>query len=573
MVGGYLGARRRRAQRWYRISTTVNKKRTADTIRSLGTVRDPRVPAPGKIPTMSLPPHLVGLLEPAAYAHPIRDLRVVETHSSWVILTGDYAYKIKRPVRFPFLDFTTLAGRELYCREELRLNRRFAGPMYLQVCAIVKHGARLQMDGVGEPVEFAVRMRQFDTADELATLLEHGQVTIAEIEDFGVALAAIHGTLPQLPSHREPERTTQMLLENATQCLAATANDADGVRVRQCVLQMQDELARLGAVLARRDRQGFVRECHGDLHAGNVARIDGRLQAFDCLEYQAEFRRIDVAQEIAFLAMDLAAHARPTLASAFLNAWLGATGDYHACELLSLYEAHCALVRAKIAALTARSAEGRDRIELLDRQHMFSGIASARLQRNPALLILMQGLSGSGKSWLAQRLARELPGMVIRSDLERKRLAGLAGQAQSGAGIASGLYAPAASDRVYQHMASLARAVLRGGRHVIVDAAFLRRDLRQVFSTVAAEYGLDAVVVACEAPLATLRSRIEQRGARGGDPSEATLEVLEWQRQHAEAIAADEGFRMIVAHTDDCPLHPVLSRLSEFMVDRSGAPR
>lgn len=511
-----------------------------------------------------LPQHLAGLLDPASYSHPTREIRVVETHASWVILTGDYAYKIKRPVRFPFLDFTTLKRREQFCQEELRLNRRFAAPLYLQVCPVVQHGAGVQMNGIGEAIEFAVRMRQFDTATELGTLLDHGQVSIADIEDFGVALARIHRTLPQLSSNREPHRTTQLLLENAAQCIAATAGETDRARVRQCAWLMRDELARLGAVLARRDQEGFVRECHGDLHVSNVARIDGRLQAFDCLEYEPEFRRIDVAQEIAFLAMDLAAHSRSTLASAFLNAWLSETGDYHACECLDLYEAHCALVRAKVAALNAAHADGHDRILSLERQRALVTIASARLQRNPPLLILMQGLSGSGKSWLAQRLARELPAMSIRSDLERRRLAGLAPQAQSGAGIASGLYAPDMSDEVYRHMAGLARAVLRGGRHVIVDAAFLRRSSRQLFVALAAEYGLMPVVVACEAPLPTLRARIGQRGARGDDPSEATVEVLEWQRHHAEAIAADEGLEVIVAHTDAHPLHDVLTRLADL---------
>ena len=512
--------------------------------------------------TAVLPQHLAGLLDPGTYSHPTRDIRLVETHSSWVILTGDYAYKIKRPVKYPFLDFTTLARRELYCREELRLNRRFAAPLYLQVCPIVRHGAGLQMNGAGEPIEFAVQMRQFDSADELGTLLDRGRVTIAETEQFGVALARIHQTLPRLPSHCEPQRTTQLLLDNAAQCLAATADDANRSRIQLCVWQMRDELTRLGGLLVQRDQEGFVRECHGDLHAGNVARIDGCLQAFDCLEYEPEVRQIDVAQEIAFLAMDLAAHSRTTLASAFLNAWLCETGDYHACECLNLYEAHCALVRAKVAALNAAHAVGHDRIQLLNRQRLFVGIASSRLLREPPLLIVMHGLSGSGKSWLAQNLARELPAITIRSDLERKRLTGLAPEAHGGAGVASGLYAPAVSDNVYQHMAGLARAVLCGGRHLIVDAAFLRRASRQVFAGLAAEYGLVAVAIACEAPLAILRDRIERRGARGDDPSEANLEVLEWQRQHTEAIAADEGFEVIVAHTGGRPLHEVLSRLA-----------
>ena len=345
------------------------------------------------------------------------------------------------------------------------------------------------MNGAGEAPEFAVRMRQFDPACELGILLENGHVTIKEIVAFGNTLAASHASLPRMPSNLEPGRTRGILLDNARECLEATRDDASRESVRRCGWWLRDEIQRLQELLVIRDNAGFVRECHGDLHASNVARVDSRLLAFDCLEFKQEFRRIDIAQEIAFLAMDLCAYGRATLASAFVNTWLMATGDYQACECLDLYEAHYALVRAKVGALAATRADGRERNAAMNRQHVFVSIAAARLQRKPPLLILMHGLSGSGKSWLAERLARELPAIHIRSDVERKRLAGLQQLEASHSGIASELYAADQTERVYQRLNQCARHALSGARTAIVDARFLQRSARQQFVRSAAELG------------------------------------------------------------------------------------
>ncbi len=505
--------------------------------------------------TASLPPHLTGLLDSGAYAHPTREIRIIETHISWVVLTGDYAYKIKRPVRFPFLDFTSLARREFFCREELRLNQRFATELYLAVCPIVRRGQSLQMNGAGEAVEFAVRMRQFDAANELGFLLEHGHVSIEEIEEFGRAMADVHETLPRLPSHSEPQRTRRILLENAAEC-------GPDKNIGWC---LRDELDRLRDLLVQRDAEGFVRECHGDLHASNVARIDGRLRAFDCLEFEPEFRRIDVAHELAFLAMDLCAHSRPTLASAFVNAWLARSGDYQACECLNLYEAHCALVRAKVAGLNALRVEARGRAALVDRRSAFMTIANERLRRRAPALVLMHGLSGSGKSWLAQRLARELPAICIRSDIERKRLAGLEAHSSSGSDIGSKLYSATQTEIVYERLTRLARCVLSGARTTIVDATFAGRDVRRQFVSLAGELGISVVIVACQAPLEVMRTRIVARHSAAQDASEATLAVLDWQRQREAPLTADEGVEVIEAHTERVDvLHDVLTRLRWF---------
>jgi aminoglycoside phosphotransferase family enzyme/predicted kinase len=498
----------------------------------------------------ALPEHLLGLMRPQAYAHPVRGLRVIETHISWVVLTGDYAYKIKRPVQFSFLDFRALERREFYCREELRLNQRFAPELYLDVCAVTESAEGVQFGGDGKPIEFAVRMRQFAPSDELSALLAHDGLTAVDLSRFGKELAQIHASLPRGTSHAEPERTRGILLTNAAECRNAAVDATARDRVASCIWQLSAAFERLRCTLQQRDLAGFVRECHGDLHVSNVARVDGRLRAFDCLEFEPEFRRIDVAHEIAFLSMDLAAHGCVPLASEFVNAWLSESGDYEACKLLDLYEAHCALVRAKVAGLNVPRVTARERPALVAKQRAFLRLASERLSRPRPRLILMHGLSGSGKSWLAAQLARELPAIWLRSDVERKRLAGLAPLAASHSGVGGELYSHSQSELTYRTLLHHARSVLSGARTAIVDATFLTRSQREPFVELAEELGVPALVVACSAPDTVVDARVNDRARAGADASEATLEVLAWQRQRLDPVVADELLRVVSARTE-----------------------
>lgn len=496
-----------------------------------------------------LPSALAALAASAAYPHPVNALQIIETHISWVILTGSYAYKIKRPVHYPFVDFRSLERREFFCREELRLNRRFAPDVYLAVVRIVRSAGKLQVGGEGEPVEFAVQMRQFDPALELGALVERGTATLAELQAFGVSLGKVHATVPVHPHNDGRRRTARMLLANAGQCRRATRDADIRRRLDRITLPLQQRLGQTGETIDARARAGFVRECHGDLHMSNVARIDGRLQAFDCLEFEPEFRHIDVAQELAFLCMDLQVHGRADLASGFLNAWLAATGDYAAVELLDLFEAHCALVRAKVCALNLDRSAVRDRESLCDRQARCVAHAEWRLAESVPRLLLFHGLSGSGKSWLAERLAIVLPAIHLRSDIERKRLAGLAAQDSSDSAPGLGLYAEERTQRTYDHLLELAAAILRGGRIAMVDATFLSRGTRARFVQLAAGFGIKPQLIDCQAPDDVLRERIAARARSGRDPSEADLDVLGWQRQHLQAVTPDEGLESIPIDT------------------------
>jgi uncharacterized protein len=313
---------------------------------------------------------------------------------------------------------------------------------------------------------------------------------------------------------------------------------------------LQVRLAASASWMAARRSNGRIRECHGDLHSRNIVRVGGRLVPFDCLEYDPALRWIDTADEIAFLTSDIKARERPLQAHAFRTGYLAESGDFHACRVLALYEAHRALVRAKVAALLATQIGDTGAREALRRQHVrlvtFAGEALA--PKTPCLL-LMSGLSGSGKTWLARQLAARLSAVHIRSDVERKRRVGLRELAPSHSRLAEGLYSPEATAALYEDLVRAADDVLSGDIPAIVDATFLERAQRARFTELAAKRGVSLHLIRCEAPEPLLRARILERSRAGSDPSEAGLEVLAWQSAHAEPVRADEGIDVIPVDT------------------------
>jgi aminoglycoside phosphotransferase family enzyme/predicted kinase len=503
---------------------------------------------------MTLPARFSALLTPAAYPHPADAIALIETPISWVLLAGDYAYKIKRPVRYGFIDLTDPVRRERLCEEELRLNRRFAPELYLEVCRIVTAAGHALIDGDGSVLEHAVRMRRFPSTEELDQLLEGGRIEPKELAAFGRELARIHAQLAVAAadsSWGQPAQIHALMIRNLLEC--AEAARALGLPGPVLALQapLQRRLPRDAPVMAARRAAGRVRECHGDLHCRNIVRLAGCLIAFDCLEYEPAFRWIDVADEVAFLASDLAARDRPAHAHAFIAAYLEEGGDYQACRVLRLYEAHRALVRAKVAALSATGADDEPR-QALRREHI--GLvehAAHALEDKAPLLILMHGLSGSGKTHLAQQLAVCLRAIHIRSDIERKRHAGLEAGARSGSAPDTGLYSGDTREAVYARLADAAEHALAGGYTVILDATFLRQRQRARFGELAGRCGVPARLVSCNAPEPVLRARIAARKAQERDPSDADEAVLGWQLSQQEPLASGEPFELVRIDTTD----------------------
>ena len=526
---------------------------------------------------LGLPRELQGLLRPSAYPHPVERVELVETHLSWVLLAGEYAYKIKRPVQYAFVDLRDPRRREFYCAEELRLNRRFAPELYLGVCDIVAAGGDARIGVPGEAIEHAVQMRRFCREDELDRLLQTRRIEPIELEEFGRLLALTHTRLPAAQNGSgwgKPTAVAALLLTNLAECAQAAALFQRATEVSALRPRLEEEIELTRACMNLRQHNGSIRECHGDLHTRNIVRLGRRLVPFDCLEFEPAFRWIDVADELALLLSDLIAHERPLHAYALRSGYLAQSGDYQACRVLGLYQAHRALVRAKVAALSAREAPAQARQALRDEHARLLACARASLTPVRPVLLVMCGMSGSGKTWLARLLAERLNAIHLRSDIERKRAAALEPQAHTGSGLATGLYSREMTERVYDHLAGCAQDALAGSFNVIVDATCLRRSERARFRALARQQVVELRVIHCQAPEATLRTRVASRRRAGHDASEADVRVLEWQIGQFEAIAPDEKLQVIGADsTDGQVFGNVLSAISRSVSPGESQPR
>ena len=512
-----------------------------------------------------LPGELAGLLDPTAYPHAVSTVHVVETHLSWVFLTGEFAYKLKKPVSFPFVDLRSAERRAFYCAEELRLNRRFAPELYLKVCRVTLARGRARIEGRGKLIDHAVCMRQFRAADELGALLASGGIAPHALDAFGHELARLHGELPQPGDDQawgRPESVQALLMRNLAECLQAARELGTAEALRSLEAPYAARIEAAASWLARRRAAGRVRECHGDLHAGNLACYGGRLLAFDCIEFEPAFRWIDVAEEIACLYMDLRARRRSAHAQAFIGGYLFEGGDYGASRLLRLYGTHRALVRAKVAALRAAQAAPPDRAASREEHGRYLEVARELLEARRPHLVLMCGLSGSGKSWLAERLAPALEAVHLRSDVERKRLAGLGAQQRSESALGQGLYSAPLSAATYERLRQCASEALGGGLSVIIDATCQERQQRERLSSLGATCAAIVHVVYCRAPHEVLAARLAAREREAADASEADSQVLALQQRRCEPISAAEHLRVI--DIDTARADPVARVLGEL---------
>ncbi|MEW6690372.1 MAG: AAA family ATPase, partial [Pseudomonadota bacterium] len=485
---------------------------------------------------------IAALRDPTRYPHPVQEVEVVETHISWVLLAGEYAYKLKKPVRLAFLDFSTLEARKRFCEEELRLNRRTAPGLYLEVVPIVQGAGGPALGGAGEAIEYALKMRRFADRALADRMAREGALGAAEADAIAASLAAFHASLPRAgpgDAFGSAAQVSAQARDNFEQIAALDAAAAAAAPFERLRAWTAREGARLGPAFEARRAAGCVRECHGDLHLGNIAFEGGRALPFDCIEFDPMLRWIDVASEVAFLVMDLRAHALDGLAARLLNAWLEAGGDYDAVRVLRYYSVYRAMVRAKIACIRRDAREYRRYLDLAE--------ALSRPAR-PAL-VLMHGVSGSGKTTLAQALLERFGAVRVRSDIERKRLHGLAPLARAGTGLASGIYDAEAGERTYARLAALARAILEAGYPAIVDAAFLRREQRERFARLAQDLEAGFVIAACSAPEETLLERVAGREARARDASDAGIAVLEHQIATWQPLAAGEREHAVAVDT------------------------
>jgi hypothetical protein len=492
----------------------------------------------------ALPPLITALLDPRGYLHPADRVELIETHASWLLLAGEFAYKIKKAITLPFLDYGTLAKREACCRAELILNRRFAPDLYLDVVPI---GGTPEQPRFGQlpAIEWAVRMRRFDEHGRLDRVAARGDLRPAHLSQLAATLCAFQeAAAVAAPGTRfgSPQQVLAAAQENFAELRQLLPQSAQA-QVEQLARWTGDEFARRAADFAARKAGARIREGHGDLHLGNLVLIDGQVTPFDCIEFNDDFRWNDAASEIAFVWIDLLDHRQSGLAAWLLNAWLEAGGDFQALAVLRFYAVYRAVVRAKVAALRARQEDaGQAQAEIESARGYLELARQIAVPPAPTLVITC-GLSGSGKTTASTARLLEPTGAAagstlrLRSDVERKRLFGLTAQDSSGSTVDGGIYTAEATTRTYARLRALARDLLVAGWPVIVDAAFLRREERASFRALAQELGVGFGILLTEAPSAELRRRLI---ARSGDASEATVAVLEKQLEWFEPLDEEE---------------------------------
>lgn len=474
----------------------------------------------------------------AAAGHPV-DL--IETHISWVLLSGSLAYKLKKPVRLPFLDFTTLDARRRFCELELRINQRFAPALYIDVVPVCGTPEVPRLDGVGDPIDYAVRMRRFARGALLSEQIAAGSLQAAQVEKLAQALAGFHRDAPVAASTvpvGTPTQICKSVLDTIDQLAASGGRNEPLHTVQSWV---GGEARSLLPFWQARHADGFVRECHGDLHLANAVQVGDEVLAFDGIEFDSALRWIDVVSDLAFLTMDLQAHGRPDLAFRALDVYLQHSGDYAGLRVLRFYEVYRALVRAVVAGLRTADAAAPD--------YLACALRLTQGRPGGARLMITHGLSGSGKSTLAQGMLERIGAIRLRSDVERKRLFGL-GALQRSAEHDLDLYTPDATRRTFDRLAACTGEALRAGYPVIVDAAFLLHSERRAFRALAAEIGVPFSILHCHASDTRLRQRIAERNAAGTDASEADASVLQRQLAWCEPLDADEKALVIDADTE-----------------------
>lgn len=502
-------------------------------------------------------------------SHEPADVPLIETHISWILLAGELAYKIKKPVDLGFVDFTTLEKRRHFCFEELRLNRRFAPELYLDVVPITGTLDSPQFEGSGPPLEYAVRMRRFPDDALLSRQLTAGRVMTAHVDGLASDVARFHQQTARA-APQSPFATPSGVLQPVRECLDQLCVSDDSTfrpQLDEIGAWVGEEAQRLQDRFLARKQSGFIRECHGDMHLANMVLLGDRVVLFDCIEFNDDFRWIDVQSEIAFCVMDFEDRGRPDFAHRFLNAYLAATGDYDGVAVLRFYLVYRALVRAKVSRLRQLQAanDGADTTKLECELQNYLRLAHEKTRPKFAAILLTHGFSGSGKSTGTQRLLDDIGAIRVRSDVERKRLFHLhsAPAAEDStpavdAAAAGALYSRKWTTRTYDALFEAARCIAGSGFPVILDATFLKRRRRQRFHQLADELGVPFVILDFQASHATLAARVSERKRVGADPSDAGVAVLQRQLQDAEPLNDQERRHTITIDTEQSNAWDVL---------------
>ena len=492
------------------------------------------------------------LRQPQAYPHPVTDVGFQQTQMSLLFFVGDYVYKVKKPVNLGYLDYSTLEARKRLCEQEVVLNRRLCEDTYVGVVPIVKTSDGFRVEGEGTPEEYAVKMRRLPSDRMLDGLVSRGEATIEMVESVARRVSTFHDAAESndfISSFGAIDAIKRNTDENFEQTLPRIG-DTISRENHDLIRDYTDKfLANNQGLFARRVQEGRIRDCHGDLHAAHVC-MSEPICIYDCIEFNDRFRYGDVASEAAFLTMDLDRFGRRDLSTAFSDAYIKASADSDAASLMGFYLTYRAFVRGKVEGFKLGDPLIPDAVKeearRLARRYFLLAKGYAKRQ---GTLVIMVGLTGSGKSTVAARAAELLSGTLLSSDATRKTLAGIALQAKVYVPFGEGLYNEDWNERTYAAMMHATSPVLASGGCAILDASFLRKRQRQAAYELAREYGARVLVIECNAPEKVLRERLAQRVEEGAI-SDGRPEILDGQLRVFEPIQATDGVSHVMIRTD-----------------------
>lgn len=510
---------------------------------------------PARLKENGLPPLVQALFKPAAYQHPVRRVELIQTHISYVFLTNEYVYKIKKPVDFGFLNYSTLGKRRYYCHQEVKLNSLLCEDTYLGVVPIRQRGKQFIVGGKeGRVVEYAVWMRRLPEARMLNRLIERGEATKQMVERVAEKL---------VPFHQQTSETSPAIArygdwairynhsENVEQWTPYVGRTLTPEQHAICIAYAEAFFVRKSDVLERRVNQLRIRRTHADLRSDALC-IENGICIFDAVEFNRRINLLDIARDVGFLQMDLQYRERPDLAEAFVRRYQKVADDPDLREVLPFYAYYSACVRGKVEnfLLDTPSIPAKEKKAAAERSRRYFELACEYAKTlPPAMLIVMCGLSGSGKSTEAKEIARKLNAEIISSDVVRKRLAGLDPKTKVLDEFRAGLYSAAMTQKTYDAMLNQARGLLLRGKSVILDATYQRRTERRAAIRLARETGAQFACFLTEASESATRNRLGARLARGRDPSDARWEIYVQQKRRFQRPTEVPPGRLVTINT------------------------
>lgn len=466
-----------------------------------------------------------------AYPHPVKDIKLIQTHISWILLTGKFAYKIKKPVNFGFLDFTTLKKRKFFCREEVRLNRRLSPDIYLGIVPIKKVKDGYFLGNKGETVDFAVKMRQLPEDACFTNLIERGTANPLLMKKVAYLMADFYNkaeTDEDIAKYGEPERVFINIEENFSQTAPYI-----GITIEREVYHELKEysfnfLEREKHRFFKRIEEGNIKDGHGDFHCQNIYFYKDKIYVLDCIEFNKRFRYADVASDVAFFLMDLDFRNASSLGNRFLNTYLNITGDYSLLSMLKFYKIYRAYVRGKISSFELNMPLPEDKKrDITERARAYFHLAHGYLKdKTPPKIFATTGIVGSGKSTIAQALATRLGAIVLRSDIIRKKMLGLKIDKHYYEPFGKGIYTPKITAVVYEKIFELAKEILEYGFSVILDASFSKQAYRKKVVELSKEKGIPYLFLHCVCDENTIKQRLLKREQRKEEVSNGHYNLL-----------------------------------------------